>query len=205
MEEKTTKRRVTRKSPKASEGLTTNPKVAPEAVDKKPLVGLGACMADILTKGTKKVTKADAENLMAHLESEVNKANQEADSFEVLGMTWKPKKGTAIRTLFIGKQIFVEFPIDGEGKVTAFFPYTPYSEQHGSGAVTFPADWMVKDCSEQLVQMGAGATTMMPDWAKEAASDDDEEDGDDDDMISLDDIATEAIRRFGDKLNALFN
>ena len=161
-----------------------------------------------------KVDKATASRILDELRKKLDsarksKAQEEpAPKFEVKGCIWK-KDGESVRTIFIGDQVYAEFPMTEDGSVTAFYPYTPYDEEMGTSSVTFPADWLVTANAEQLVAMGCGATTITmseEDDDIECCCDSGERyssgecrgnctmcDADDDDSISLDELADFAI------------
>ena len=227
-ESKPTKKRAAKKSTKlptvgvaAALGAGIKPvsDITPEdvtAADKKAAThrSLSELIAQYAAEGaearknyTKNLTKAEAEELLEQLGNLLKEKQSESDKFEVLGAVWRPKEGKPIRTIFIDDKIFVEFPLDDDGKATAFFPYEPYSEQHGGSVVTFPADWLVLENGEQLIQMGSGAATVVPDYVTDAAtaalSSAKQNSGDD--CVSIDELADEAIRRFGKDLMALFS
>lgn len=222
-EKKPTKKRAAKKStalPLVALGVGIRPAsdVTPEAVtaaDKKAathhsfaelLKQRAAAGTEAVKRTSKNLTKAEAEELLEQL-GKFLKKQSESDKFEVLGAVWRPKEGKPIRTIFIEDKIFVEFPLDDDGKATAFFPYEPYNERHGGSVVTFPADWLVLENGDQLIQMGSGAATVVPDYVTDAATEalSSAEQNSSDDCVSIDELADEAIRRFGKDLMALFN
>ena len=149
-----------------------------------------------------KVSKKEAEALLEELAARIAAAREKAEDvtkFEVKGLIWEPKDGGKVRTIFIDDKVYVEFPMTEDGSVTAFYPYTTYNEDIGSSAVTFPADWLVKENAQQLAQMGCGATTITAVDDEDCSCD--ECCGccieDDDDSVSLSDLAELAIRELG--------
>ena len=161
----------------------------------KPVIAADEVKVDKATAA--KLLKALADNL-----KEVKKSASEDDfdKFPVEGLVWSPKDGCNVRTLFIGDQVYVEFPMTEDGSVTAFYPYTTWNSELKSSAVTFPADWLVAANAKQLAQMGCGATTI-------TAVDDDDDvcDGcccsgygeDDEESLTLSELAELAIKELG--------
>lgn len=166
------------------------------AVKTKPVIAADAVKVDKATAG--KLLKALARKL-----KEVKKSASEDDfdKFPVEGLVWSPEDGCNVRTLFVGDQVYVEFPMTEDGSVTAFYPYTTWNSELKSSAVTFPADWLVAANAKQLAQMGCGATTI-------TAVDDDDDDvcddcccsryeEDDEESITLSELAELAIKELG--------
>ena len=187
---------------------------------KSVLVGVGVAGKDaeklkpsaktkpVIAADDVKIDKTTASKLLKVLSENLKEVKKSAsadapDKFPVKGLVWSPGDGCKVRTLFVGDQVYAEFPMTEDGSVTAFYPYTTWNSDLKSSAVTFPADWLVAANAEQLAQMGCGATTIT------AVDEDDEdevcdgccccsEDGEDDEeSITLSELAEMAIKELG--------